>query len=139
MRRGMRQHTWGLKPMAYAWLEWRLGETIDCMPIQWPESGWSMRSTNPAGLKTPPWKPFHFHRHRRLFAEMGDKTQLLALVLAARFRKPWPIVLGILVATLVNHGLAGAVGAWVTTIGPQMLRWRCAGCWPRSSPWRCGC
>ena len=57
-------------------------------------------------------------------AEMGDKTQLLALVLAARFRKPWPIVLGILVATLVNHGLAGAVGAWVTTfIGPQMLRW----------------
>ena len=57
-------------------------------------------------------------------AAMGDKTQLLALVLAARFRKPWPIVLGILVATLVNHGLAGAVGAWVTTfIGPQMLRW----------------
>ena len=57
-------------------------------------------------------------------AEMGDKTQLLALVLAARFRNPWPIVLGILVATLVNHGLAGAVGAWVTTfLGPQMLRW----------------
>lgn len=57
-------------------------------------------------------------------AEMGDKTQLLALVLAARFRKPWPIVLGILVATLVNHGLAGAVGAWVTTfVGPQVLRW----------------
>ena len=57
-------------------------------------------------------------------AEMGDKTQLLSLVLAARFRKPWPIVLGILVATLVNHALAGAVGAWVTTvIGPQALRW----------------
>jgi putative Ca2+/H+ antiporter (TMEM165/GDT1 family) len=57
-------------------------------------------------------------------AEMGDKTQLLALVLAARFRKPWPIVLGILVATLANHGLAGALGAWVTTmLGPQMLRW----------------
>jgi putative Ca2+/H+ antiporter (TMEM165/GDT1 family) len=56
-------------------------------------------------------------------AEMGDKTQLLALVLAARFRKPWPIVLGILVATLANHGLAGAVGAWVTTVvGPQVLR-----------------
>jgi hypothetical protein len=55
---------------------------------------------------------------------MGDKTQLLALVLAARFRKPWPIVLGILVATLANHGLAGALGAWVTTVvGPQMLRW----------------
>ena len=55
---------------------------------------------------------------------MGDKTQLLALLLAARFRKPWPIVGGILVATLVNHALAGAVGAWVTTVlGPQVLRW----------------
>lgn len=57
-------------------------------------------------------------------AEMGDKTQLLALILAARFKKPWPIVAGILVATLFNHALAGAAGAWVTTlIGPQMLRW----------------
>ncbi len=57
-------------------------------------------------------------------AEMGDKTQLLSLVLAARFRKPWPIVLGILVATLANHGLAGAVGSWITTImGPDLLRW----------------
>jgi Ca2+/H+ antiporter, TMEM165/GDT1 family len=57
-------------------------------------------------------------------AEMGDKTQLLALVLAARFRKPWPIVAGILVATVVNHGLAGALGAWVTTVlGADTLRW----------------
>jgi putative Ca2+/H+ antiporter (TMEM165/GDT1 family) len=57
-------------------------------------------------------------------AEMGDKTQLLALVLAAKFRKPWPIVAGILVSTLVNHGLAGAVGAWVTgVLGPDVLRW----------------
>lgn len=57
-------------------------------------------------------------------AEMGDKTQLLSLVLAARFRKPWPIALGILVATLVNHALAGAAGAWLTTLlGPQVLRW----------------
>ena len=57
-------------------------------------------------------------------AEMGDKTQLLSLVLAARFRKPWPIVLGILVATLANHALAGAVGSWVTTVlGPNVLRW----------------
>ena len=61
-------------------------------------------------------------------AEMGDKTQLLALVLAARFRKPWPIVWGILVATLANHALAGAVGAWLTTfmgtaVGPDVLRW----------------
>ena len=57
-------------------------------------------------------------------AEMGDKTQLLALVLAARFRKPWPIVLGIFVATVLNHALAGAAGAWVTTVlVPQVLRW----------------
>ncbi len=57
-------------------------------------------------------------------AEMGDKTQLLALILALRFRQPWPIVAGILVATLVNHALAGAVGAWVTTLlGPVWLRW----------------
>ena len=57
-------------------------------------------------------------------AEMGDKTQLLALVLAARFRKPWPIVLGIFVATLANHALAGALGAWITTaLSPQTLRW----------------
>src|SRR3954466_6348478 len=57
-------------------------------------------------------------------AEMGDKTQLLSLVLAARFRKPWPIVWGILAATLANHALAGAAGAWVTNVlGPQVLRW----------------
>jgi putative Ca2+/H+ antiporter (TMEM165/GDT1 family) len=57
-------------------------------------------------------------------AEMGDKTQLLAFLLAARFRKPAPIILGILVATLLNHGIAGAVGAWVGTwLTPQVLRW----------------
>ena len=46
-------------------------------------------------------------------AEMGDKTQLLALILAARYQRPWPIILGILIATLVNHGLAGALGHWI--------------------------
>jgi putative Ca2+/H+ antiporter (TMEM165/GDT1 family) len=57
-------------------------------------------------------------------AEMGDKTQLLALILAVRFRKPIPIVLGIFVATIVNHGLAGALGAWLTQVmGPDLLRW----------------
>ena len=56
--------------------------------------------------------------------EMGDKTQLLAMLLAARFRKPVPIVLGILVATLANHALAGAVGQWVAdALGPVWLRW----------------
>jgi putative Ca2+/H+ antiporter (TMEM165/GDT1 family) len=57
-------------------------------------------------------------------AEIGDKTQLLAFILAARFKKPLPIILGILAATLVNHGLAGALGAWITaSISPQTLRW----------------
>jgi putative Ca2+/H+ antiporter (TMEM165/GDT1 family) len=55
-------------------------------------------------------------------AEIGDKTQLLSLVLAARFRRPWPIVWGILVATLLNHAAAGAFGAWLTGFfGPTML------------------
>jgi putative Ca2+/H+ antiporter (TMEM165/GDT1 family) len=57
-------------------------------------------------------------------AEIGDKTQLLAFLLAARFKKPVPIILGILLATLVNHGLAGALGAWITgAVSPQVLRW----------------
>lgn len=57
-------------------------------------------------------------------AEMGDKTQLLAFILAARFKKPVPIIAGILCATLVNHGLAGALGALITaSISPEMLRW----------------
>lgn len=57
-------------------------------------------------------------------AEIGDKTQLLAFLLAARFKKPLPIILGILVATMVNHGLAGALGAWITAVlSPEVLRW----------------
>jgi len=57
-------------------------------------------------------------------AEMGDKTQLLAFILAARFKKPVPIILGILCATLINHGLAGALGAWITSLlSPEVMRW----------------
>ena len=57
-------------------------------------------------------------------AEIGDKTQLLAFILAARFKKPAPIIAGILVATLFNHGLAGALGSWITTtLTPEVLRW----------------
>jgi len=57
-------------------------------------------------------------------AEIGDKTQLLAFVLAARFKRPAPIVAGILLATLLNHGLAGALGAWITgVLTPEVLRW----------------
>jgi Ca2+/H+ antiporter, TMEM165/GDT1 family len=57
-------------------------------------------------------------------AEIGDKTQLLAFILAARFKKPLPIVLGILCATILNHGLAGALGAWITSaVSPEVMRW----------------
>jgi putative Ca2+/H+ antiporter (TMEM165/GDT1 family) len=57
-------------------------------------------------------------------AEIGDKTQLLALLLAARFRKPWPIISGIVVATLANHFLAGAMGNWVAGLfSPATLSW----------------
>jgi putative Ca2+/H+ antiporter (TMEM165/GDT1 family) len=59
-----------------------------------------------------------------LASEMGDKTQLLALVLATRFKKPWTIMLGILIATLLNHGLASWAGGWVSTvISPLYLKW----------------
>ena len=57
-------------------------------------------------------------------AEIGDKTQLLAILLACRFRRPWPIVAGILVATLANHALAATVGTLVAAaIDPQVMRW----------------
>ena len=57
-------------------------------------------------------------------AEMGDKTQLLAFILAARFKKPAPIIAGIFVATILNHALAGALGQWVSTaVSPGALRW----------------
>jgi putative Ca2+/H+ antiporter (TMEM165/GDT1 family) len=57
-------------------------------------------------------------------AEIGDKTQLLAFLLAARFRRPLPIVLGILVATIANHAFAAAVGALVSQLlGPDVMRW----------------
>ncbi|QQS07617.1 MAG: TMEM165/GDT1 family protein [Fibrobacterota bacterium] len=68
--------------------------------------------------------------------EIGDKTQLLAFMLAAKFRKPVPIVLGILVATVLNHALAGAVGSWVTTlVGPSVLRWILGGSFLAMAVW----
>lgn len=56
-------------------------------------------------------------------AEIGDKTQLLAFILAAKFRKPAPIIIGILVATIVNHAFAGALGSWITSmVAPETMR-----------------
>ncbi|WP_407909952.1 TMEM165/GDT1 family protein [Lysobacter claricitrinus] len=61
-------------------------------------------------------------------AEIGDKTQLLALMLAARYRKPWPIIAGIVVATVLNHALAAALGDWLSSLlTPDVLRWIVAG------------
>lgn len=69
-------------------------------------------------------------------AEMGDKTQLLAFLLAARFKKPLPIVLGILVATVVNHALAGMLGAWITEhVDPDILRWILGGSFIAMALW----
>ena len=103
-----------------------MGETIDRTPSNEPEPGCGrcIRTTRPATTDIPAMEAFLVSTSIVALAEMGDKTQLLALVLAARFRKPWPIVWGIFVATVFNHALAGAAGAWITTlIGPQMLRW----------------
>lgn len=57
-----------------------------------------------------------------ILAEIGDKTQLLALLLAVKFQKPWPIVVGIFAATIFNHAIAGAAGGWIASVlTPQVL------------------
>jgi putative Ca2+/H+ antiporter (TMEM165/GDT1 family) len=69
-------------------------------------------------------------------AELGDKTQLLTLVLAARFKQPAAIVTGIFAATIANHALAGAIGVWLTTtIGPDAMRWILAGSFISMALW----
>lgn len=103
-----------------------LGETIDCTPIQCRSRGVVNACSQPPAVHNTeiPMEAFFVSTAIVALAEMGDKTQLLALVLAARFRKTWPIVWGILVATVVNHALAGALGAWLTQMaGPDVMRW----------------
>lgn len=57
-------------------------------------------------------------------AEIGDKTQLLSFVLAAKLRRPYAIIAGIFVATLANHALAGSIGVWLASlVGPRALSW----------------
>ena len=69
-------------------------------------------------------------------AEIGVKTQLLALILAARFRKPWPIIAGIVAATLANHAAAGAVGAWVSSFFTEsVLHWILAASFTATALW----
>lgn len=69
-------------------------------------------------------EPFFISTLIVALAEIGDKTQLLALLLAARYRRPWPIIWGIVIATLANHAAAGAVGNWVSqALSPVILSW----------------
>ena len=69
-------------------------------------------------------EPFFISTLIVALAEIGDKTQLLALLLAARYRRPWPIIWGIVIATLANHAAAGAVGNWVSqALSPLTLSW----------------
>jgi putative Ca2+/H+ antiporter (TMEM165/GDT1 family) len=69
-------------------------------------------------------------------AEIGDKTQLLALLLAARFRQPWPIIWGIVIATLANHFVAGAMGNWVAGLfSPATLAWILAASFAAVAVW----
>lgn len=59
--------------------------------------------------------------------EMGDKTQLLAFVLASRFRKPWAVLAGIFVATVLNHLLATVFGSWIAQqVSPEVMKWALA-------------
>lgn len=100
------------------------GKTVDCVAS---ESGRgcgvvSIRSCRPAS--DHPLEAFLISTGIVALGEMGDKTQLLAMLLAARFKRPVPIILGVLVATLVNHALAGVVGDTVARwMGPDLLRW----------------
>ena len=81
-------------------------------------------------------QPFIVSTNVVALAEIGDKTQLLSLVLAARYRKPLPIVLGVLVATLVNHACAGAVGSWLSNvINPGVLNWVVVGLFVLMAGW----
>ncbi len=103
----------------------RLGETIDQTDdLLWAGVVvWSL-VIRPAQESLTPMESFFVSTGIVALAEIGDKTQLLSFLLAAKFRKPLPIAAAILVATLFNHAFAAAVGAWITTVlGPEVLRW----------------
>ena len=96
------------------------GETFDHAAFAWPEKRRGHSSAIRPGVTL---EPFLVSAGVVALAEIGDKTQLLAFILAARFRKPVPIILGILVATLANHTVAGAIGSWITSLlSPATLR-----------------
>ena len=89
-----------------------------------PHRCWTISTCQTLSQPNPQMESFLVSTGVVALAEMGDKTQLLAFLLAARFKRPVPIIAGIFLATIVNHGLAGALGAWITTtLGPQTMRW----------------
>ena len=116
--RGLRQHTW---PTGHGAHSSTPGKTFDHTAS---DSGrgrvWSSVGTGPG----VPLEAFLISTGVVALGEMGDKTQLLAFLLAAKFKRPVPIILGILAATLLNHATAGLVGAWIAAqLGPDILRW----------------
>ncbi len=104
------------------------GETDDPqLPLQGPAGCGSSLAHHGPGIPHNVDHAFLISTGAVALAEIGDKTQLLSLVLAARYRKPLPIILGVLVATLVNHAGAGALGAWLgTLVTPAIMRWALA-------------
>lgn len=99
-----------------------LGKTLACI-VFWKGQGYcaAMSTLAPESIIV---EAFLISTGVVALGEMGDKTQLLAILLAAKFRRPWPIIAGIFVATLVNHGLAGLVGGGIASLlGPDVLRW----------------
>ena len=98
-----------------------LGKTFDHIASAWPGMRFGHRAP---GLWIRILEALLISTGVIALAEIGDKTQLLAFLLATRFKKPWPIIGGILVATIFNHALAGLVGAWITGhVNPLVLRW----------------
>ena len=107
-----------------------MGETIDRTPSNEPEPGCGrcIRTTRPAATDIPAMEAFLVSTGIVALAEMGDKTQLLSLVLAARFRKPWPIIAGMLAATLLNHAGAAWIGEFISRwMDPKVMTWLVAG------------
>jgi len=108
--------------MARATRESEFGKTTDLRFAG--TAGESARSRCVRPWERNPVEAFLVSTSAVALAEIGDKTQLLAFLLAARFKKPWPIVAGIVAATVLNHAIAGAVGAWIAeALGGDILRW----------------
>jgi Ca2+/H+ antiporter, TMEM165/GDT1 family len=117
----LRQHTWSSSDDHGASSPVP-GKTFDHLLPDWPAGRRGHRITLLAREKII--EAFLVSTGIVALAEIGDKTQLLAFILAAKFRKPVPIIVGILVATIANHAFAGAIGSWITTLmSPQTMRW----------------